>query len=102
MEDAGLVGGVHTHSHPGEEADRSLLRQSRLSSQDAAQVFARDELHDEKRGAIGQAAVVEDGDDGRVLQPGDDLGLPQEPRPGLGIAQEIGAHDLDGYRALEP
>jgi hypothetical protein len=59
-----------------------------------------DELHRQKRAAVGQRPDLEEGRDARVLELGGDAGLGDEPGGGLVAAQPV-VEDLDGHVAAD-
>ncbi len=89
------MGELDACRHTGDERDRVRWRQLLLSLQEASKVLAAHVLHHEKGGAVRQRAVVEDGDDGRMLKPGDDLRFACKPAAGGRVGEQIRADDLD-------
>ena len=76
-------------------------RERAAPAQDRGEVLAIDELHDDVRPARVLAVVV-DGDDVRVAQRGGRLGLLPEAGREIGVAEVLGAKQLQGDIATEP
>ena len=87
---------------PCSSADGARRRQAAFALHQVPQVLAGHELHHEIRGAVRQRAVVEHRHDRRMLQARHDLRLAPEARARVRIGEQVGAHDLDRDRALEP
>ena len=80
---------------------RGTLRRPGNAIELSVQAAAGDILELQERQAIGLADVV-DLHDVRVLEPGDRLGLRQEPGTNLGVGMGTGEDHLQGARAIEP
>ncbi|MEZ4431529.1 MAG: hypothetical protein R3F65_03890 [bacterium] len=62
---------------------------------------AADAAHGEPGAAVGELAAVVYGDDAGVLQAGVDAGFFEEAGAGAGVAEAVGAHDLEREGAVE-
>jgi hypothetical protein len=97
------VRGGEGDEHRFDEVERPGGRQGALLVQHVAQRAARDELHDEVRGAGARVgALVVDGDDLGARQPGGRAGLPGEALDEVGVLRERRPHGLHGDRPVEP
>ena len=63
MQHALAVGGLDRRAHRFEDADRAHRIHPALALQHGAQVLAAHQLHHDERAAVGERAVVVDGDD---------------------------------------
>jgi hypothetical protein len=99
MRDAAAVGRRDPRRGLAEDLDALAARHGPAGHHPRAKVGASDPLHGEKRRPLVGVAEVEDGDDVRVAQAGEHLGLAQET-PGL-AARLLRVHDLEGHRAVE-
>ena len=70
-----------------EDSHRAPRLEPAFALQDVTQVLAPDQLHHEIGAAIHERAVVEDGDDRRMLQPRDDLRFAPEALTRLEVAE---------------
>ncbi len=102
VQHAFAVRGADGGAHRRQDAHRLVGVQPALALEHVPEILAVDELHDEVGAAVGKRAVVVDRDDRGMLQPRDDLRLAPEPAPGLGVAEQLGAHDLQRDEAIEP
>ena len=80
---------------PRELADGVVLPHAQRVD-DALEGHPADALHREVQRAVGIAAEVVDGDDGRVLELPLHARLPEEPRAGVAVRAAAGLHALDG------
>ena len=99
MHDPLLVRGRETLGHPAGELHRLALRE-RSSRQPRAHRLALEQLrHGVRDPAV--VAEVEDGQDVRVRERGDRLGLPLEALQGGRVPRQVGRQDLQRHVAVE-
>jgi hypothetical protein len=101
--DATCVRVAHGVAHlleDGDEAAQSLGRPLPLLEQ-LAQRVALDELHGQKRLAVGERANFVGGRDARVLQLAGDGGLDAEAHGGRRIGRHLGLERLDSHVSVE-
>ena len=96
VEDSGRVRVDEGFEERGRQG-QGLGKRERAAPEPVAERLAGDELHGQKRGAVGLARF-EEGGDGRVLQPGAGLRFAQEPRACLG-GQRVRKHLDRGHPA---
>ena len=95
------MGGRERAGDAGPDARGLARRQRAAPAEDGREVLAVDQLHDDVRAARVLAVVV-DRDDVRVAQRGGGLGLLAEARREVGVAQVLGAEELERDVATEP
>lgn len=102
VDDAGAVGGVERPADvAGEQGD--LSGSPRAESVDhVGEAHPGEVLHDEEGRAVVQLSRVEDRDDAGVVDLRDDPRLPLESQPRAGVAEPVGADQLEDDVAPEP
>ena len=100
VHEAGAVGGVERARHGRADVDRELGPEALLAVEQLAQALAVDELHHDGLAAVVLEHVV-DGDDVRVVQPGDGDRLAPEALGDDRIGGEVRLEPLDGDLAVE-
>ena len=101
MDQPGAVGDGEPAEHGRQHGGDGVWRHRPPFPQQLAQGSALDEFHHEKRVPSVEALVV-DGDESGILQPGDGAGLALEPGEELLVAGVPGIHDLERYGAIQP
>ena len=100
MDEARTVGLVERARHGRTDVDRELRTEALLTVEQLPEALAVDELHHHGLAAIVLEDVV-DGDDVRVIQPGDGDGLAPEPFGDHRIGGEVGLEPFDRNPAVE-
>ena len=100
VDEPGGVGRGERARHGGPDAGDLARRQGAAALEDGREVLPVDQLHDDVRAGRVRAVVV-DGHDVRVAQRRGRLGLLAEARREVGIAQVLGAEQLDRHVAAE-
>jgi hypothetical protein len=101
VDDAGVVGCAERGEHRLHDLQGLAGAEPALLPHQVTQGPARHVLHRQEHGAVVGALVV-DGDDVGVGQPGGRLGLADEPGHELLVLGQLRMHHLDGDRAVEP